>query len=129
MTNEYPPLQNLGSSVLLQGVALADAYYLVAAGLKESRSRQQKIPPRMFVLQDEIESALRSYNQQRRQSEVAKLPVPHNYSIGTDEAANILGRSRRHVQRIAKSLDGQRSGKSWTFDRRIVEAYGAANAA
>lgn len=46
-------------------------------------------------------------------------------SIGSVEAARILGCSQRRVRYIAKDLDGKLVGKSWTFDRSVVTDYSA----
>jgi hypothetical protein len=38
-------------------------------------------------------------------------------NIGTDEAAELLGVTRRTIQRNAESLGGQRISGAWVFDR------------
>lgn len=43
--------------------------------------------------------------------------------IDSAEAARILGRSPRQVTRIARDLDGVLRGRSWWFDRTVVETY------
>ncbi len=44
--------------------------------------------------------------------------------IGTVEAARLLNRSPRTVQRMAKSLDGRKiSARCWAFDKDTVLTY------
>lgn len=43
--------------------------------------------------------------------------------IDSAEAARILGRSPRQVTRIARDLDGVLRGRTWWFDRAVVETY------
>lgn len=85
--------------------------------------------PQLLDLQQELKvGALEAKDElsRRRQRDVAKRPIPQGLSIGSTEAAEILGCSRRHVQRIASSLDGRRtSAGALEFDRNVVMAYGA----
>lgn len=43
-------------------------------------------------------------------------------NIGSDEVAELLGVTRRTVQRNAESLGGQRVSRSWVFDRNDIGA-------
>lgn len=123
MASEHPALQRLGAAVLLQDLALRDTYYLVSLAI--SYRKRQGIRPdvRVLALQTELGAAVHA--DRLRHDDVAEAPIEQSQSIGTDEAAALLGMSRRQVQRIARSLDGQRSrpGTTWVFDRRVVVAY------
>lgn len=46
--------------------------------------------------------------------------------IGTRQAAAILGRGERWVQRHAADLDGEKIGERLVFDERTVREYGQA---
>jgi hypothetical protein len=43
-------------------------------------------------------------------------------NIGSSEVAELLGVTRRTVQRNAESLGGQRVSRSWVFDRNDIGA-------
>jgi hypothetical protein len=43
-------------------------------------------------------------------------------NIGSAEAAELLGVTRRTIQRNAESLGGQRVSRSWVFDRNDIGA-------
>lgn len=127
MTN--PPLQRFGGVVLVQGQAVTDAYYLVSVGLRAVRHGTAPIPGRFVLLQ----AALAAASAEARavaasgQHDVAPVaPQPHSAgedTIGTVEAASILGLSNRQVQRLAADLDGRFIGGCWCFDRLAVESY------
>jgi hypothetical protein len=56
-----------------------------------------------------------------RRQEIDPDEVELNQSIGTDEAARLLGVTRRTAQRNAESWGGQRVSGSWVFDRDEIE--------
>ncbi|WP_155957039.1 hypothetical protein [Rhodococcus sp. UNC23MFCrub1.1] len=124
-TDRGPDVQRFGSAVLLQGSALraVQFYYHIGVRKREAEMRRAATPYVRHIL-DEITAATRM-EQDERQDDVAESPCPAEYAVDSAGAAEILGCTRRHVQRIARSLDGQRSrtGTSWVFDRRIVAAY------
>lgn len=124
MASEHPALQRLGAAVLLQDIALRDAYYLVSLAISYRKRQGVRPDVRVLTLQAELGAAVHEHR--LRHDDVAKTPIKQSHSIGTDEAAALLGMSRRQAQRIASSLDGQLSGAgAWEFDRRTVEAYAA----
>ncbi|MDP7731505.1 hypothetical protein [Mycobacterium sp. TY813] len=49
--------------------------------------------------------------------------------INSDQAAEILDCSTRHIRRIATDLDGQNIGRRWVFSRRTVTDYAKARTA
>lgn len=122
--------EHLGAGViLLRGQAVRDMYLLVSIAIRKMTTEGYKVEPKLFELQQELLHGLNAATDElsrRRQGDVAKEPIPQQLSIGSAEAAEILGCSRRHVQRIARSLDGRRTGAgALEFDRNVVMAYGA----
>ncbi len=118
-----PPLQRFGGMIMLQSVAVADAYYLLSAGLRDVRRGGAAVPGRFLQLQAEFAAAATG---QHDGAPVA--PQPHSEgedNIGTAEAAGILRLSHRQVQRLATDLDGRFIGGCWCFDRLAVQAYAA----
>lgn len=124
MTDEPPALLRLGPAVVLQGNALRGVFMLCVIAIRKREREGIKPSASDRKLLAELELATRA-NQPERPDEVAVKPIPATYLVDTAGAAEILGCSRRHVQRIARSLDGQRSrpGNTWVFDKRIVVAY------
>ena len=123
-----PPLQRFGGMVMVQGVAVQDAYYLLSVGLRDTRRGGAAVPSRFLQLQAELAAAAAevraSATGQHDGAPVA--PQPHSEgedNIGTAEAASILGLSNRQVQRLAADLDGHHVGGCWCFDRLAVESY------
>nr|WP_218679822.1 hypothetical protein [Rhodococcus qingshengii] len=120
--------EHLGAGViLLRGSAISEMYYLVSVAIKQLQRDGYRPSPHVLNLQEELRlGALDAKDElsRRRQRDVAKPPIPQGLSIGSTEAAEILGCSRRHVQRIASSLDGRKgSAGALIFDRNVVMAY------
>ena len=122
-----PPVLSLTGSVLLTGPALTDAYYLVAAGIRYTRHNGHPIPAR-------FETLLTVIGEQRAKSQPGQCdtltPAPRQHCeteelIGSQQAADILGVSKRQTQRLAADLDGRLAGGHWVFDKKAVEAYAA----
>lgn len=122
-----PPVQRLGSAVLLQGPAVIDTFYLVALGIKETRRTDGIAPsPRLqalaAALRDAAAEARASVSRHERVARPARqAPSGVLDEIYTEEAAVLLGLTRRHVQRIAADLGGRRRHRLWVFDRGAVE--------
>jgi hypothetical protein len=124
------PLQRFGGMIMLQSVAVADAYYLLSVGLRTVRRGATPIPSRFLLLQAELAAAAAEVRASATgQHDVAPVaPQPHSEgedNIGTVEAAGILRLSHRQVQRIAADLDGRFVGGCWCFDRLAVQSYAA----
>lgn len=119
-----PPIV-LGDTVLLHGESLKVAGVLIAHAVEQRKRLGQPVPKKLLDVRDATAQAYAE--QQRRHGDVANATALQDFTherIGTDEAARILGVTRRHVQRIARSLDGHqdRSGR-WHFDRGQVDDY------
>lgn len=114
-----PPIQRLGDAVLLQGRAVDAAYLAAAATIAQLSERDAPIPAPLSSLLAVCRSA--STN---RHDDDAPPPLPaRSDQIDTNEAARLLDRTPRSVQRIARSLDGRKVGGTWIFDRTTVLDY------
>ncbi len=125
-----PPLQRFGGMVMVQGVAVQDAYYLLSVGLRGTRRGGAAVPGRFLQLQAELAAAAAEVRASATGRHDVAPVAPQQYSeredtIGTAEAAGILRLSHRQVQRIAADLDGRFVGGCWCFDRLAVESYAA----
>ncbi|WP_068274785.1 helix-turn-helix domain-containing protein [Aldersonia kunmingensis] len=122
----------LGTAVLLDGAAVAEAYWLVSLGRRAVSLNGYTDRPGFEELQCILKRATEAHRQhqesRKRHDDVAQPPLRADSEqlIGTTEVADILGVGLRQVQRIARSLDGRRIGTRWVFDRDAVRAYHAA---
>ncbi len=126
-----PPLQRLGSAILVQGQAVVDLHMLVRGGLRMHRSvdgiepasrlRQldQVLAEAAAVVTDELMSGVGQMSR-RQQVDQACSELPEE--IGTCEAAGLLHLTPRHVQRLAVDLGGRRAAGRWIFDRSTIAA-------
>jgi len=125
-----PPLQRFGGMIMEQGVAVLDTYYLLSVGLRDTRRGGAAVPGRFLLLQAELAAAAAEVRASATGQDDGAPVAPQQYSeredtIGTAEAASILGLSNRQVQRLAADLDGRFIGGCWCFDRLAVQSYAA----
>jgi hypothetical protein len=124
-----PAVQRHGDTVMLHGLAVLDAHYLIALGVRDVVRRDGIQPsPRLRQLLDVL---ARTAADIRAVSPAGHGDVPHNDElrqstsldpISTKEAAVILGLSERQVRRVADDI-GVHRGAVLTFHRAAVEAY------
>ena len=128
-----PPVHRLGSAVLLQGPAVADAAYLVAVGLR-ALSRRDGVAPmsRWLVLQRHLKAVADLVSDTGN----ADLPQDHDEApleledLISTEAASMLGLTERQMRNLASQLGGRRAGRrAWVFDRALVELEASRRAA
>ncbi|MDV6292244.1 helix-turn-helix domain-containing protein [Rhodococcus aetherivorans] len=118
-----PHTQVLGTAVVITGPALADAYYLITAGMQYAH-RSGYSTTRFKPLQEALGAAVAQ--SRTRHNDVAPPPIDTDCTpelIDVTEAAHMLALSKRQVQRIARSLDGRIIGGRWLFDRNAVSDY------
>ncbi|AMY53425.1 hypothetical protein [Rhodococcoides fascians] len=122
-----PAVDRLGDCLLLSGPAIADLYWLVSVGIRAVERNGHPIRPDAYRLQQVLRSCRDDASAARHDdvAEPADVALSAENFIGTAEAALILGRSRRQVQRIATSLGGRIINGGWQFDANAVEAYQA----
>lgn len=114
-----PLIQRLGDAVLLQGRAVDAAYLAAAATIAQLSERGSPIPAPLTALLTVCRSASAG-----RHNDDAPPPLPaRSEQIDTHEAARLLDRTPRSIQRIARSLDGRKVGGTWIFDRTTVLEY------
>lgn len=118
-----PSVQRLGNAVLLQGVAIHDAAYLIKLGLRVSSGRDGVHPSdRWLRLYRELQSATSDTRNGAASSmpSAPDFPVEDLDLITTREAAMLLRLSLRQVQNLAPSLGARRVGRQLLLDRDLV---------
>ncbi|GAB6920740.1 hypothetical protein JCM9803A_11900 [Rhodococcus erythropolis] len=117
-----------GGVVLLRGAAVRDAYLTVSIGLRKMKEGGYSIKRPLIELQNELQIGVLAATDElsKRRDDVAETPIEAGCSIGSAEASEILGISRRQVQRLAKTLGGRRGHAGvLEFDVHEITAYGA----
>jgi hypothetical protein len=120
-----PDVVGVSHGVLLQGQALIEASRLISWAVKELRRRDGIHAPRL----DRLEAVLRA--------EATASTAAGGHAIGpadgtaaaftqdlmsTEEVAEAMGISTRHVTRQAAQLGGRKIAGVWAFDPVIVHA-------
>lgn len=90
--------------------------YAAAAAVREGRSAQW--------IRDLARATVAAAQRQDADARPPRLPSS-DQRITSDEAAAILGCSRRRIQALAPELGAARQGRRWVFDRDQVHAYRA----
>lgn len=129
MPSPVPPVQQLGSAVLLQGRAVIDVHYLVAIGVRETTRRDGISPsPRLQALLKVLASAARDLQAESAvgpadvRIEADAEPSTVLDDTTTAEAATMLGISSRQVRRLAHELGGHQVRGAWIFPRGAIES-------
>jgi hypothetical protein len=95
---------------------------VVLDGLAERLVRfGPSLPPAVARAQRILDRALTSAMSLQRQGFEPDDEELNPENIGSSEVAELLGVTRRTVQRNAEELGGQRVSGSWVFDRSHVE--------
>jgi hypothetical protein len=118
-----PPEPNSGSYVMDR--LAEDLAYVrtVFDGLSEALVRfGQPMPPTVARARGRLDRALNCVMSLERQEIGPDAEESTSENIGSDEVAELLGVTRRTVQRNAESLGGQRVSGSWVFDRTELGA-------
>jgi len=120
-----PPVQVFPGLLLVSGPALTDLYYLASCGIRAAA--RNGYPTDRF---EGIRRAIRDADvSPTRHDDVAEESLDEDSEGQDDEwidviaAADLLGLSRRQVQRLAKDGLGKRRGSSWTFSSSLVLAH------
>ncbi|MEV6255586.1 helix-turn-helix domain-containing protein [Nocardia sp. NPDC051911] len=102
-------------------------YYCLEEFMRRRRWHGEPIPDSVRRLSKRLEQEVieASADEDETGRESAGLS-PIGDSIGSVEAAAILGCSERWVRHIAADLDGIRIGHWWRFRRSVVEEYAQA---
>ncbi|WP_020111597.1 helix-turn-helix domain-containing protein [Rhodococcus sp. 114MFTsu3.1] len=124
-----PPAQVHGETLLVQGEALALVHRALL--LMATRNGHRPSTPTFDLLTRRTRQAMDSQlalSRTRQRDTTFDAPAPHSLpteTIGTREAAEILGVSQRSCQRLAFEIGGARCSSRWIFTRAVVEAYHA----
>jgi len=121
-----PAVQRLGSAVLLQGPAVADAAYLVAVGVRTLARRDGVAIARWLTLQRALQQvAAADHGHADVLGVVDEEALLAEELVSTKEAAHMLRLTERQVRRIAACLGGRHAGRALVFDRSAVQAEAA----
>ncbi|WP_072688413.1 hypothetical protein [Rhodococcus marinonascens] len=121
-----PPVQILGSAVLIQGGAVGAVRYAVAV---TQRARARNGLASSGVLAHLLAALDTAHVSDAGQSDAETVAVKQDSvhaiidPIGAEEVAGMHGCSARQARRLAPDLDGRISGGRWVFDRRTVTEY------
>lgn len=125
-----PEVQQLGTAVLVQGVAVADLTYLVRLGLRyraQVDGAQPSLRHRRLhaALVDAAVSAEPVRTERERGRGHADVPEPVSLpesTLSTAEAAQQLGIVPRQVRRLSDELGGRLVRGAWRYDTAAVHA-------
>lgn len=110
--------------VLVEAEHIAVLRYAVATAVREKRRVGMAPSPALVELHQAAEHAYRQAMSLTRHDDTPPAPVEQPSTwIDTDQAARILGVTRRQAQRLARTLDARRVGQAWTFDPDRVHEY------
>lgn len=102
------------------------AYYVTAAVLRSRRRTGEPIPAAINDLYAKLDQTIRheplSESRHEKRSDTIESDVETEL-IGSLDAAEMLGLSKRHTQRLAADLDGQFCSGRWLFKKSTVIDY------
>lgn len=98
------------------------AYYCAAEVMRHRQRAGQPIPHWLSRHFDQLDAKIRA-SESGHESDRAAGQLDDEKLITAREAANIVGRSKRQVQRLAADLDGQIVGGRWLFQLNTVTEY------
>jgi hypothetical protein len=117
-------------TVRLDVVEMQAAYYAVAACIRERRLGGRAVPDEVYRLYQRLHTACLSRGRHENGSgaEDAQSSGVEKW-IGSPEVAQLMGWSKRQVQRHAREMRGQIAGGRWLFRESDVIAYAEGRAA
>ena len=112
-----------GPAVILSGRWLAVVHH--AAHIATVARRRNGLPESAdyTTIQAAITEAMSQAGHNVTRALPAPAPSEGPDELTVEEAARMLGKSRRQVQRIANRLGGRLIGGRWLLDRRAVEEH------
>lgn len=96
------------------------AYYCADRELRARRRARLPIPASLHRLHQHLGLAIRCASQLGQETATAAAGLE---LISAQQAAQLLGLSKRQAQRLAADLDGEIVGGRWLFRRSVVEQY------
>lgn len=125
-----PNAERLGPAVLLRGQGVLDVRALLELGLKTAARDGIGASPRIVELRLVLDAAAAEVMSAPGHADVRSEPDSRSWSkeevLTTEEAAQMLTISTRHVRRLARDgeLEGhQRRDRTWIFTRASIDAY------
>lgn len=117
-----------GEVVILHGRAVARAYQLVSTALRYNKSRGGLAPsPDALEIQSALARVVKNMSTGGRMDDhdAAEIVVSAPDTIDADEAATLLGVTRRSVYRMLaeRKISGRRTRRTWFIDRGSVSDY------
>jgi hypothetical protein len=120
-----PDVIGLGRGVvLLHGQALVETSRLISWAVKELNRRDGVHAPRL----DRLDAILRAEAAANGHAIGHTEPTPAAFTqdvMSTEEVAEVMQLSPRHVRRKAHELGGRKIGHDWMFDPVIIAAAAA----
>jgi hypothetical protein len=104
-------------------IELRAAYYCAADVIRTRQRAGQPIPQWLRQHFAHLDSLISSASQLGRESDAGGEQLDPDKLITAKEAADMLGCSKRQVQRLASDLDGQIVGGRWLFRQSSVTPY------
>lgn len=104
-------------------VQLRAAYYCAAEVVRARTLSGQPIPSWLRRHYTDLDSTIRTLSESGHESDGAAEQLASEELITAREAAAMLGRSKRQVQRLAADLDGRLVGGRWLFNPAVVRDY------
>lgn len=117
-----PPVQLLGSSVLVQGSAVPALRYAVYAAINVRRINGLPPTPTLTQLAEVLMTAEGRQDVPDIEQRAVSEPQAHE-QISIEEAAQMLGLSARQTRRRACEFGGRIIGGRWLLDRHSVTDY------
>jgi len=102
---------------------LRAAYYCAAEVLRTRNLSGQPIPLWLRRHYAKLDTGIRSMSESGHESDCDSTQLETDGLITAREAAVMLGRSKRQVQRIAADLGGQNIAGRWLFNPAAVREY------
>lgn len=108
--------------MILSGADVRAAYWCAAQVIRGRELHSHQVPPPVRALFDRLDAEVRM-SRARHESDSRTAQLGSDQLIGVNEAADILGWTKRKVQRHATDLDGKRVAGQWVFSRSAVIEY------
>ncbi|MFF3180258.1 helix-turn-helix domain-containing protein [Rhodococcus pyridinivorans] len=114
------PVVRLGDSVLVSGPAVDVMRYAVRVAIDARKRNGYSASRDLALLAESLSSIGHDDNNSGRTEESGSVGELCPDQISTDEAAQLIGCSKRTAQRLAPGLGGRQIGGRWFLDRLAV---------
>ncbi|KZS79940.1 hypothetical protein B4U45_18340 [Mycobacterium persicum] len=111
------------SAATMNPVDTECAYYCAAHLIRHRQRSGQPIPEWLRRHYDRLDAEIRVMSAAGHESGRAAAELEKRELVTAEEAAAVLGISKRQVRRLASDLDGQLIGGRWLFRLCDVQTY------